>query len=198
MTDSHLNERFSSILETLLFCCFSQSPITNISLLSDHRTNRREPMLASPSYSRAASRFPPALHSSGNVFTGFIPIRLVSYSFPHFESKSRSENHNSDLNLSRKVTGAPVCTRRSTLKVTCRRARERVIEEESSQMAETNKQSFKVSSGEKSPLGVSQVDKGINFALFSQNATSVTLCLSLPQRLKIICFVSCQCDVSAS
>ncbi|RID70578.1 hypothetical protein BRARA_C02587, partial [Brassica rapa] len=155
VTDSHLNERFSSILETLLFCCFSQSPITNISLLSDHRTNRREPMLASPSYSRAASRFPPALHSSGNVFTGFIPIR--------------------------RVTGAQVCTRRSTLKVTCRRARERVIEEESSQMAETNKQSFKVSSGEKSPLGVSQVDKGINFALFSHNATSVTLCLSLPQ-----------------
>ncbi|CAN7008768.1 unnamed protein product [Brassica rapa subsp. trilocularis] len=113
-------------------------------------------MLASPSYSRAASRFPPALHSSGNVFTGFIPIR-------------------------RRVTGAPVCTRRSTLKVTCRRARERVIEEESSQMAETNKQSFNVSSGEKSPLGVSQVDKGINFALFSHNATSVTLCLSLPQ-----------------
>ncbi|WZY82736.1 hypothetical protein YC2023_029120 [Brassica napus] len=112
-------------------------------------------MLASPSYSRAASRFPPALHSSGNVFTGFIPIR--------------------------RVTGAQVCTRRSTLKVTCRRARERVIEEESSQMAETNKQSFKVSSGEKSPLGVSQVDKGINFALFSHNATSVTLCLSLPQ-----------------
>ncbi|CAG7881506.1 unnamed protein product [Brassica rapa] len=113
-------------------------------------------MLASPSYSRAASRFPPALHSSGNVFTGFIPIR-------------------------RRVTGAQVCTRRSTLKVTCRRARERVIEGESSQMAETNKQSFKVSSGEKSPLGVSQVDKGINFALFSHNATSVTLCLSLPQ-----------------
>ncbi|KAL0786733.1 hypothetical protein Bca101_002979 [Brassica carinata] len=138
-------------------------------------------MLASPAYSRAASSFPPALHSSGNVFTGFIPMGLVSYSFPHFESKSRSENHNSDLNFSRKVTGAPVCTRRSTLKVTCRRARERVIEEESSQMAETNKQSFKVSSGEKSPLGVSQVDKGINFALFSQNATSVTLCLSLPQ-----------------
>ncbi|KAF8092104.1 hypothetical protein N665_0424s0036 [Sinapis alba] len=47
---------------------------------------------------------------------------------------------------------------------------------------EETKQSFKVSSGEISPLGVSQVDKGnINFALFSHNATSVTLCLSLPQ-----------------
>lgn len=73
---------------------------------------------------------------------------------------------------------------RSTLKVTCRRAQERVIEEEesSSQMAAETKQSFKVSSGETSPLGVSQVDKGINFALFSHNATSVTLCLSLPHR----------------
>lgn len=55
-------------------------------------------------------------------------------------------------------------------------------------MTET-KQLFKVSTGEVSPLGVSQVDNGINFALFSQNATSVTLCLSLPQRYNKFFFV---------
>jgi pullulanase/glycogen debranching enzyme len=52
---------------------------------------------------------------------------------------------------------------------------------------------FKVSSGEVSPLGVSQVDKGINFALFSQNATSVTLCLSLSQRYITSRFEVCFC-----
>ncbi|AEE82713.1 isoamylase 3 [Arabidopsis thaliana] len=87
------------------------------------------------------------------------------------------------LKLSRRVTRARIFSRkikdRSTLKVTCRRAHERVVEEEASTMTETKL--FKVSSGEVSPLGVSQVDKGINFALFSQNATSVTLCLSLSQ-----------------
>lgn len=59
-----------------------------------------------------------------------------------------------------------------------------------SPMAETN-----VSSGEISPLGVSQVEKGINFALFSHNATSVTLCLSLPQRYSYLLFLA---DVTAS
>ena len=61
-------------------------------------------------------------------------------------------------------------------------------------MTETKKL-FNVSSGEVSPLGVSQVDKGINFALFSQNATSVTLCLSLSQRYITssfeVCFLFC-------
>ncbi|KAJ9545470.1 hypothetical protein OSB04_025177 [Centaurea solstitialis] len=32
------------------------------------------------------------------------------------------------------------------------------------------------------PLGVSETENGINFALFSQHATSVTLCLLLPER----------------
>ncbi|KAG8632885.1 isoamylase 3, chloroplastic isoform X1 [Manihot esculenta] len=63
-----------------------------------------------------------------------------------------------------------------------RGARERVLEEkEASLMSETSP-SFKIFPGQASPLGVSEVDKGINFAIFSQHATSVTLCLSLPQR----------------
>lgn len=48
-------------------------------------------------------------------------------------------------------------------------------------MSETSP-SFKIFPGQASPLGVSEVDKGINFAIFSQHATSVTLCLSLPER----------------
>ncbi|XP_050203560.1 isoamylase 3, chloroplastic isoform X1 [Mercurialis annua] len=61
-------------------------------------------------------------------------------------------------------------------------AQERVLqEEEVAQITETTP-SFKLFPGQAFPLGVSLVDNGINFAIFSQHATSVTLCLSLPQR----------------
>nr|GEV05107.1 isoamylase 3, chloroplastic isoform X1 [Tanacetum cinerariifolium] len=42
--------------------------------------------------------------------------------------------------------------------------------------------SLKSIPGLPNPLGVSDTKNGINFALFSQHATSVTLCLSLPER----------------
>ncbi|KAJ4843526.1 Isoamylase 3, chloroplastic [Turnera subulata] len=59
-----------------------------------------------------------------------------------------------------------------------RSARERVLEEETPKKLEE----FKTFPGQPSPLGVSQVENGINFAIFSQHATSVRLCLSLPER----------------
>ncbi|KAJ0026237.1 hypothetical protein Pint_08389 [Pistacia integerrima] len=61
------------------------------------------------------------------------------------------------------------------------RAQGRVLEEEAPQITETTP-SLKTSQGQASPLGVSEVDNGINFAIFSQHATAVTLCLSLPIR----------------
>ncbi|KAL5201712.1 hypothetical protein ABZP36_036066 [Zizania latifolia] len=42
--------------------------------------------------------------------------------------------------------------------------------------------SMKYSSGKAFPLGVSQVEGGLNFAIFSQHASSVILCLKLPGR----------------
>ncbi|XP_035821316.1 isoamylase 3, chloroplastic-like [Zea mays] len=45
-----------------------------------------------------------------------------------------------------------------------------------------NEVPLKYSSGKAFPLGVSQVDDGLNFAIFSQHASSVTLCLKLPER----------------
>lgn len=42
--------------------------------------------------------------------------------------------------------------------------------------------SFKVSPGQPFPLGVSELENGVNFAIFSQHASSVILCLSLPGR----------------
>ncbi|KAM6547505.1 hypothetical protein CsatB_019181 [Cannabis sativa] len=50
------------------------------------------------------------------------------------------------------------------------------------QDSETNSPSLRTLPGQHFPLGVSEVDNGINFAIFSQHATAVTLCLSLPQR----------------
>ncbi|OUZ99592.1 Glycoside hydrolase [Macleaya cordata] len=62
-----------------------------------------------------------------------------------------------------------------------RRAQERVIEEEAPQMSEIDK----VSSGQALPLGASEVENGINFSLFSQHASAVTLCLSITVRGKL-------------
>uniref|UniRef100_A0A8R7QIH2 Glycosyl hydrolase family 13 catalytic domain-containing protein n=1 Tax=Triticum urartu TaxID=4572 RepID=A0A8R7QIH2_TRIUA len=56
-----------------------------------------------------------------------------------------------------------------------------VTEERESAMAGTEVP-LKYSSGKASPLGVSQVESGLNFAIFSQNASSVTLCIKLPER----------------
>ncbi|EXB86659.1 Isoamylase 3 [Morus notabilis] len=41
--------------------------------------------------------------------------------------------------------------------------------------------SWRTFPGQDFPLGVSEVDSGINFAIFSRHATAVTLCLSLPE-----------------
>lgn len=43
--------------------------------------------------------------------------------------------------------------------------------------------SFEVSPGLTHPLGVSEIESGINFAIFSQHASAVTLCIILPKRL---------------
>ncbi|CAK9149037.1 unnamed protein product [Ilex paraguariensis] len=58
---------------------------------------------------------------------------------------------------------------------------ERVLEEEAPQVLETSP-SLKVFPGHAYPLGVSELESGINFAIFSQHATSVILCLLLPER----------------
>lgn len=44
--------------------------------------------------------------------------------------------------------------------------------------------SFRTFPGQAYPLGVSELEDGVNFAIFSQHATGVTLCLSLPERLE--------------
>uniref|UniRef100_A0A453L0L1 Glycoside hydrolase family 13 N-terminal domain-containing protein n=1 Tax=Aegilops tauschii subsp. strangulata TaxID=200361 RepID=A0A453L0L1_AEGTS len=56
-----------------------------------------------------------------------------------------------------------------------------VTEERESAMAGTE-MPLKYSSGKASPLGVSQDESGLNFAIFSQHASSVTLCIKLPER----------------
>lgn len=59
-----------------------------------------------------------------------------------------------------------------------------VIEEEAPQMPEICP-AHKVSAGQAFPLGVSETEQGINFALFSQHASVVTLCLSIANRIKL-------------
>ncbi|XP_058087449.1 isoamylase 3, chloroplastic isoform X2 [Magnolia sinica] len=59
-----------------------------------------------------------------------------------------------------------------------------MMEEEISQISEISP-SVKVSPGQSFPLGASELENGINFAIFSQHASLVTLCLSVPERGKI-------------
>ncbi|CAH9085727.1 unnamed protein product [Cuscuta epithymum] len=66
--------------------------------------------------------------------------------------------------------------------VSARRAQEqRLVQEEAPQMLESLP-SLSVSQGVAHPLGVSEVENGINFAIFSRHASGVTLCLILPER----------------
>ncbi|KAL1344655.1 hypothetical protein HN51_018523 [Arachis hypogaea] len=60
------------------------------------------------------------------------------------------------------------------------RSTEGVTEEEALQVIES-RPSWKTFPGQAFPLGVSEVDNGINFAIFSQHATAVTLCLVPPE-----------------
>ncbi|KAK4753414.1 hypothetical protein SAY87_022212 [Trapa incisa] len=64
-------------------------------------------------------------------------------------------------------------------KVYGRHAQEGLLEEEVPHILET-RGPFKLFPGQAFPLGVAEVGNGLNFAVFSQNATAVTLCLSLP------------------
>ncbi|KAH9625411.1 hypothetical protein KSS87_008201, partial [Heliosperma pusillum] len=54
-------------------------------------------------------------------------------------------------------------------------------EVEAVSMSDAN-EPFKLLPGQAFPLGVSKVENGINFAIFSQHATSVALCLLLPDK----------------
>nr|XP_043614730.1 isoamylase 3, chloroplastic isoform X1 [Erigeron canadensis] len=82
--------------------------------------------------------------------------------------------------FSGKVRGSEQIKHKSA-HVRSQRAEEIVIEDEVAVMLETGSL-LKSISGLPNPLGVSETENGINFALFSQHATSVTLCLSLPDR----------------
>ncbi|GAV83252.1 Alpha-amylase domain-containing protein/CBM_48 domain-containing protein [Cephalotus follicularis] len=98
------------------------------------------------------------------------------------------------LRISKKASGTNngqgLCSKtRSSMKhrtasVYSRQAQERVLEEEAPQSLEM-RPSFKIFPGQAFPLGVSEVDNGINFAIFSQHATTVTICLSIPERGKL-------------
>ncbi|XP_019438520.1 PREDICTED: isoamylase 3, chloroplastic-like, partial [Lupinus angustifolius] len=60
------------------------------------------------------------------------------------------------------------------------RAQEALLEEEASRLLES-RPSWKIFPGQAFPLGVSEVDNGINFSIFSRHATAVTLRLVFPK-----------------
>lgn len=82
--------------------------------------------------------------------------------------------------FSSKVKGSEPMKHKSTY-VHSQRAEEILVEDEVKVMSETSP-ALKNIPGLPNPLGVSVTENGINFALSSQHATSVTLCLLLPER----------------
>ncbi|KAI9106702.1 hypothetical protein K1719_022230 [Acacia pycnantha] len=103
-----------------------------------------------------------------------------------------SSGHAAGLNSSKQASGRKSNTgyrilsmtrdraKDSTANVYGRRAREGILEEEDSKVLKT-RPSWKIFPGQAFPLGVSEVENGINFSIFSQHATSVTLCLVHPE-----------------
>ncbi|KNA12198.1 hypothetical protein SOVF_128120 isoform A [Spinacia oleracea] len=83
-------------------------------------------------------------------------------------------------NLQQHMTTTRRCTTQVSMSATSHGTQERVLEEEASSMLETTSKSFKTLPGQAYPLGASEVENGTNFAIFSQHAGSVTLCLLLP------------------
>ncbi|KAG7024560.1 Isoamylase 3, chloroplastic [Cucurbita argyrosperma subsp. argyrosperma] len=77
-----------------------------------------------------------------------------------------------------KQGGVKICT----VSAFGRRDQDRVLEQEAPENLDTGPM-LKVVPGQAFPLGVSEVDNGINFAIFSQHATAVTICLSFNERI---------------
>uniref|UniRef100_A0A1U8Q6M4 Isoamylase 3, chloroplastic isoform X2 n=1 Tax=Nelumbo nucifera TaxID=4432 RepID=A0A1U8Q6M4_NELNU len=139
------------------------------------------------------------LYSQQGIEMPYSPIRYSKVKLPLFASAASSKHscspvgacclfpmglrssknmlQSSKRSLINEVSG------RAKYKVTNvyeRHAQETVIEE-AAERSELNVP-MKVSPGQAFPLGASEMENGINFAIFSQHATAVMLCLSLPGR----------------
>ncbi|KAH6837974.1 isoamylase 3 [Perilla frutescens var. hirtella] len=116
------------------------------------------------------------LWSNGN--SPLVPALGVRPTFLRTESSERA----SYLNGCQQGVFGQV--RHMSSSVQAARAGEQSVVVEEQELQKSEGPSLKVSPGQSHPLGVSQVESGINFAIFSQNATAVTLCLILQERRK--------------
>ncbi|RDY04554.1 Isoamylase 3, chloroplastic, partial [Mucuna pruriens] len=121
-----------------------------------------------------ASVFSGGSNACSCSFAGNSSIRGARLKFVKQASGSKSNNEH----------GAMDRAKHRTTNAYGGRAQEGILEEESSTVIES-RSSWKTFSGQAFPLGVSEVDSGINFAIFSQHATAVTLCLVLLERESI-------------
>ncbi|CAL5384036.1 unnamed protein product [Camellia sinensis] len=119
-----------------------------------------------------------ALAVSRNVHPSFITSYRTS--LMGLKLSRRRQSNNTEQRVFSKVRQGGR-GKHKTANVYGRRTEERVLEEEAPEMLESGPL-FRVFPGQAYPLGVSELESGINFAIFSQHATAVTLCLSLPDR----------------
>ncbi|XP_061371721.1 isoamylase 3, chloroplastic [Gastrolobium bilobum] len=122
-----------------------------------------------------------SVFSGGNYvgrssFAGNLSGRDVGLKFSKQATGSKSNN-----NMHGVFSEAMDRAKHRTTSVYGGRAQEGLLEEEASKVLRS-RPSWEIFPGQAFPLGVSEVDNGINFAIFSQYATAVTLCLVLPER----------------
>ncbi|XP_057533480.1 isoamylase 3, chloroplastic isoform X2 [Amaranthus tricolor] len=100
----------------------------------------------------------------------FCPISISSPTFLGLQSSAKGSG-----SPHQQIYKTRSCT--THISVSASRGTEvHVLEEHALSMEDTS-EAFKILPGQALPLGVSEIEDGINFSVFSQHATSVTLCL---------------------
>ncbi|KAK7311648.1 hypothetical protein RJT34_09920 [Clitoria ternatea] len=154
-----------------------------------------QPLLCGSKLSTRSTLFASVFLGSNNAgrssFAGNSSVRDVRYFTFNFAStrknptirlKFMKQASGIQSNIGTRVFSATRdCAKHRTANASGGRAQEEVLEfqEEASKEIEKGP-SWKIFPGQAFPLGVSEVDSGINFAIFSQHATAVSLCLVLP------------------
>ncbi|XP_027356519.1 isoamylase 3, chloroplastic isoform X1 [Abrus precatorius] len=138
-----------------------------------------QPLLCSSRIATQSTLFASVLSGGNNAarnsFAGNSPVRDLRLKFISQASGSKSNSGHGVFSEARD------CAKHRTTNGGGGGAQEGVLEQEASKVIES-RPLWKVFPGQAYPLGVSEVDSGINFAIFSQHATAVTLSLVLPRR----------------
>nr|XP_027091529.1 isoamylase 3, chloroplastic-like isoform X1 [Coffea arabica] len=122
---------------------------------------------------------------SSNIYPSFLLPFHHSSSVMGLKCCKRASGENSSHRFSSKIEDYGKIRFPDVYAPRAQQQQQQLIEEEAPPMTEVIP-SLRVSPGQAHPLGASELENGVNFAIFSQHATSVTLCLQLPQSREML------------